>query len=209
MTKYLRSIAFLTLLKELRDASKATSDHLSSIKGKASRENTSIGYHQTGLRKIAVNNTAKSSFGGTKRQLQHFGHILLPNAGEVYQVRRNGDLSHGFEKKSRRKHKKERKLGCFHLLSDEMKNSRLKVCREDTAKARIHDQNSRLSQRKEKQRKVELLRKHKINNVNELFVDALNYHEMYNSLSCLRKIISVDRELRTLNSKTAKLNRLK
>ena len=96
MTRHLGSITASAILQELRDETKATSYYLSSIQGKSSWGKTSVQSHQAGLRKIAVNDPAESSFGGTTRQLQCFGRIGLTNAGGVDQVKRNGDMSDVF-----------------------------------------------------------------------------------------------------------------
>ena len=64
-------------------------------------------------------------------------------------------------------------------------------------------------QRAEKHRKEELLREHGVNKASEAFIDSLYYYEMYCSLACWKTVTMVDRELRMLKSKTAKLNVLK
>ena len=63
------SIAATTLLKELRDHKKTTSDHLTRTKGKFSPGETSHNTYKDGLGKITVNDPAESSFGATTRQL--------------------------------------------------------------------------------------------------------------------------------------------
>ena len=65
---------------------------------------------------FVVNDPAESSFGGATRQLQHFGHVGLTNAGGVDQVKRKGEMSNGFENK-RKKGKRMQKLDYFtHCL---------------------------------------------------------------------------------------------
>ena len=96
MTRHLGNIAASAMLQELRDETKATSDYLSSIQCKSSWGKTSMQSDKAGLRNIAVNDPAESSFGGATRQLQHFGRVGLTNAGGVDQVKRNGDMSNGF-----------------------------------------------------------------------------------------------------------------
>ena len=65
LTQKLAIIAATALLVELRDKRKATVEYLSSKNGKSSWHNTSIDEHKAGLQKIAVNDPAESSFGGT------------------------------------------------------------------------------------------------------------------------------------------------
>ena len=98
ITKKLGSIAAAALLVELRDERKTTVYYLSSSDGKFSWKNTSVDLHEAGLMKITANDHVERSFGGTARQLQYFGCIGLTSAGDVDQVKRNGDLSRGFEK---------------------------------------------------------------------------------------------------------------
>ena len=107
-----------------------------------------------GLSKLAVNDPVESSFGGTTRQIQYFGRIGLTNAGGVDQVRRNGDLSRGYNKNPK---KKKNELGIFHKMDEEMKVSLLTMAREDMHATRVYDRTSLLKQREEKQRKEELL----------------------------------------------------
>ena len=111
MTKKLGGIAAMALLAELRDGKKATADHLSSVSGKFSWAETSPDDHVAGLGKIATNDPAESSFGGTTRQLQCFGRIGLTNAGGVDQIRRNGNLSRVSSRISSRNNNGRAKLG--------------------------------------------------------------------------------------------------
>ena len=93
MTIKLGRIAAAALLVELRDERKITVDYLSSCSGKYSWKCTPADIHEAGFQKIATNDPAESSFGGTTRQLQYFGRIGLTSAGGVNQVKQNGDLS--------------------------------------------------------------------------------------------------------------------
>ena len=52
------------------------------------------------MRKTSANDLDESSFGGTARQIQYFGKIRITNACGVDQVRRNGDLSREFGKRT-------------------------------------------------------------------------------------------------------------
>ena len=81
----------------MRDESKATVEYLSRLGRRFSWGSTNMDEHQAGLRKLAVNDPVESSFGGTKHQIQYFARIGLTNAGGVDQVKRNGELSHGFK----------------------------------------------------------------------------------------------------------------
>ena len=86
ITSSLGSVAAAALLKELRDTTKATSDHLSRVSGKFSWGSTSADEHQACLGKIAVDDPAESLFGVTTRQIQCYGRVSLGNAGGVGMV---------------------------------------------------------------------------------------------------------------------------
>ena len=68
-----------------------------------------------------MNDPAESYFGGATRQLQCFSRVGLTNTGGVDQVKRNGDMSNGFENKSKKQRKENTKVELFHLLLDEIK----------------------------------------------------------------------------------------
>ena len=109
MTQNLGSIAADTLLVELRGERKATVDYLSSSDGKFSWKNTLGDIQEAGFQKIATNDPTESSFSGTIQQIRYVGRIGLTSAGGVDQVRRNGDLSRGFEKSQDNKKNKEKR----------------------------------------------------------------------------------------------------
>ena len=67
ITRDLGLMAPSSLLRELRDETKATANHLSSLEGRFNWEKISVENHKSGLGKIAVNDLAESSFGGTTR----------------------------------------------------------------------------------------------------------------------------------------------
>ena len=58
-----------SILNELRNPTKATAEHLSSMGGKFSWGDISNSIHLGGLGAMAVNDPAESSFGGTTRQI--------------------------------------------------------------------------------------------------------------------------------------------
>ena len=196
------------ILTELRDHTKATASYLSSVGGKFSWANTSNESNMNGMNKFAVNDPAESSFGGTTRQIQYFGRIGLTNAGGVDQVRRNGDLSRGYCKKSKSK-QQTNELGIFHKMDEEMKITLLTMARESVKDTRVYDRTALSKQRQEKQKKQELIQENCMKKASESFIDALYYHEMFGSASCWMNIPSVDCELRKLKSKSAKITALK
>ena len=61
------------MLDELRDPKKATSDYLSSTRGKFSWGKTTEDEHYACLRKMVMNNPAESTFASLTCQLQCFG----------------------------------------------------------------------------------------------------------------------------------------
>jgi len=64
-------------------------------------------------------------------------------------------------------------------------------------------------QRGAKQRKEDLLREISMEHASETFIEALYYHDMFASPACWMTTKVVDRELKKLKSKAAKLNALK
>ena len=71
-------------------------EHLSSAGGIFCWDDKSNADHVAGLLKMAFNDPAEIYFGAMTGQLQSYGKIGLANAGDVSQVRVNGDLLRGF-----------------------------------------------------------------------------------------------------------------
>ena len=90
-----------------------------------------------------------------------------------------------------------------------MRISLLKVVRDDVLVTQKNDHINLKKQREEKHRKEELLRQHGMTKASEAFIDTLYYHEMYHSLACWKSTAMVERELKKLTSKTAKVYALK
>ena len=101
------------------------------------------------------------------------------------------------------------KIGIFHSLSKEIKESLLIVAREDAPSQRLIDQTSLSKQRAHKRRKEELLLEHNMNKASEKYIDALYYHEMFHSVACWKTKKDVNSQLKRLKSKTAKMSALK
>ena len=85
----------------------------------------------------------------------------------------------------------------------------LVMAREDAKTTRIYDQVAITQQRKERQRKLEILKEKGMAKSSENFIDALYYHEMYGSAACWMSSRAVDNELKKIKSKSAKLEALK
>ena len=102
-----------------------------------------------------------------------------------------------------------KKVGIFHALPEEMKLTLLTMAREDAKETRMYDQDALMQQRKEKQRKMEIMKEKGLKKSSERFIDALYYFEMFGSAACWMSSRAVDIELRKLTSKSAKLSCLK
>ena len=166
---------------------------------------------KAGFQKTAVNDPVESSFGGTTRQLQCYGRIGLTNSGGVDQVKRNGYFTqyYGSSMNKENDEGKRNILDFFNKLSYEMRTSLLKVVRDYISITQKRDQLALKKQRKEKQRKEQLLSEHGMAKASEAFIDALYYHEMYNSLACWKTAAMVNQELSKLTSNTSKMRALK
>ena len=95
------------------------------------------------------------------------------------------------------------------MLSQEMKNSLLIMARQDRDKVRKYDTSALEKQRAAKEKKEEVLKKRGFERASEAYIDGIYYHEMFNSQACWRTSGQMDRELKKLKSKSAKLNGLK
>eukprot|EP00957_Ditylum_brightwellii_P104063 7927996-Ditylum_brightwellii.AAC.1 len=71
--------------------------------------------HDAGLGKMVVNDPAERSFSGLTRQIQCFGWISLAKAGGVSQVRKNGDMSRGFDTRKQNKKIGEKQKSGFSI----------------------------------------------------------------------------------------------
>ena len=90
----------------------------------------------------------------------------------------NGDMNSFISKKTTNNKKDEVKLGLFHLLENEMKNSLLTVGREDAEVVRRFDRSEIDKQRAAKKKKEKLLLKYKMDKATESYIDAIYYHEI-------------------------------
>ena len=105
------------IVKELRDPKKATSNYLTSVKGKFSWGQTTDEEHFAFLGKMATNDPAETPFASLTRQLQLFGRMLGIHASAVGHARVNGDFARGIGGTS--------KDGAYHQLSNNMCQSLL------------------------------------------------------------------------------------
>ena len=158
--------------------------------------------------KIAVNDPAESLFGSTTRQLQCFGRVSLGNAGGMGQVQANADMKRIIKDGKNTKGIGE-KQGLFHMLSQQMKNSLLIMAEQDRDKVRKYDATALEQQRAAKEKKEQLLIKRGFEKASEAYIDGIYYYEMFNSQACWRTSAEVDRQIKKLKSKSAKLNGLK
>ena len=76
IVKLMASEVAETILNELHDPRKATSNYLTSVEGKFSWGQTTDKEHHAFLGKMATNDPAESPFASLTHQLQSFGHFL-------------------------------------------------------------------------------------------------------------------------------------
>ena len=81
-----------TILVEVRDSKKTTSDYLSSEQEKFSCWETNHEIHEVYVGLITINDMAESPFSGLTQQFQSFGRILGIHASGISQARINGDF---------------------------------------------------------------------------------------------------------------------
>ena len=139
-----------TMLVELRDPKKATSDYLSSEEGQFSWGQTTQSEHEACIGLMATNNMAESPFAGLTHQFQIYGRILGIHASGISQARINGDfrrILNGMDKKD----------GMFHCLSPKMKESLLRMAIRDAPTVRANEEVALNKQRKHKQNKQDML----------------------------------------------------
>ena len=163
-----------TILEELRDPKKATSDYLSSGKGKFGLGETTHKQHVTCIGLMATNDPAESPFAGLSHQFGMHGRILGIHASAISQARINGDFSRILNEMNK-------KDGMFHCLSPKMKESLLRMAIRDAPMVRKNEEIALNKQREQKQNKQDILRKNKLLGAQDKYADALTYIEMFHS----------------------------
>ncbi len=78
-----------TILNELHDKNKATFKYLSSSGSEYSRKHCTEDRKRSHIGKMATNDEAESTLGGTTAQIQKFGKIALSDAAAVSSMKRN------------------------------------------------------------------------------------------------------------------------
>ena len=190
-----------TILKELRDPNKATSDYLTSADGKFSWGETTDEEHAAFLGKMATNDSAESPFASLTRQLQQFGRMLGIHASAVGHARINGDFNRDFKNSGND--------GAYHRLSDEMRSSLLTFALQLAPVIRKSEKTALDKQREAKRVKQEQLRKKKMLAMQTEYAHALTYIDMFNSVACWRTKSIATTEFGKIQSKTAKLDAVK
>ncbi len=197
MTIRLGRIAVETILRELRDPKKATSNYLSSVNGEYSWENTSTEDHEALKDRVANNDLSESAHGGTSHQINLWGRILLTNAAGMDQVRRNGNFSRCD------------KLGSFLKLPFEMKRSLLAAAKKHSPKQRQWDRDAISRQTAEKQRKLAEKKTKAEEKAAGANIEALYYYGYHGSQSRWKTEKEMDDRLEEMGSNTAKIKSLK
>ena len=163
-----------TMLLELRDPKKATSDYLSSGKGKFSWGETTHEQHVACIGLMATNDPAESPFAGLSHQFGMHGRILGIHASAISQARINGDFSRILNEMNK-------KDGMFHCLSPKMKVPLLRMAIRDAPMVRENKEIVLNKQRQHKQNKQDILRKNKLLGAQDKYADALTHIEMFHS----------------------------
>lgn len=190
-----------TILKELRDPRKASSDYLSSKEGQFSWGQTTDDEHGAMLGKIATNDPAESPFASLTQQLQSFGRLLGIHASAVGHARINGDFNRDVDNESN--------SGAYHRLSPEMRESLMKFALKVAPAVRKSEKTSLNIQREAKQQKQDQLRKKKILAAQLEYAKALTYVDMFYSDACWRTKTHAQRAFNNLSSTAARLNAVK
>ena len=112
IVKLMASEVAETILNELYDPWKATSNYLTSVEGKFSWGQTTDEEHYAFLGKMATNDPAESPFASLTHQLRSFGCLLGIHASAVGHARINKDFPRDIEDSSHD--------GAYHQLSNEM-----------------------------------------------------------------------------------------
>ena len=113
------------LLQEMKDPTKLTSDHLSSLDGRLSWLNTSRADHESSKGKEATNDNAESPFGSLTQQLQIFSTVGVNHASAMALAWFNKDFYRSEVKLSAMPTKPLGKNGTFLNLDYEMSQSLL------------------------------------------------------------------------------------
>ena len=112
LVKLMASEVAETILNELHDPRKATSNYLTSVEGKFSWGQTTDEEHYAFLGKMATNDPEEILFASLTHQLQSFGRLLGIHASAVSHACMNKDFTRNIEDCSHD--------GAYHQLSNEM-----------------------------------------------------------------------------------------
>ena len=202
-----------SLLEEIRDPTKLTSDHLSSEDGRLSWLNTTTAEHEASKGKDATNDNSESPFGSLTAQLQSFTTVGINHASAMALARFNCDFYRNeVELEMRIKQKGKESLGengNFLNLDFEESQSLLQIAFELSAAVRDAEKNALEAQWSKKRHKKETLLKNKLDGATKAYVDKLHYCKMCDSAACWRTCNRVDHELKAITSETTKREALK
>ena len=190
-----------TILNELHDPRKATSNYLTSVEGKFSWGQTTDKEHHAFLGKMATNDPAESPFALLTHQLQSFGRLLGIHASAVGHARMNKDFTCKIEDCSHD--------GAYHQLSNEMRQSLLQFALNVAPAVRKSEKISLDKQRDSKRTRQDKLRRKKMLAVQLEYANALTYMDMFHSQACWKSKKDAKAAFKKLNSHAAKLEAVK
>ena len=160
----------------------------------------------------ASNDLVESSFAGVTAQVQCYGRIGMRNSAAVSNVARNGFLNYDGTKKqinhvttSTKKKQKDKKLGLYHGLPNQLQITLLMMFMEDAPVTRKQN-NGDLNRSREWQAQENKVPEEKgLEYAEDEFIECIIYHRMWDSEACWKTVTDVTTVLRRIKTKVEKL----
>ena len=199
-----------TILAELRDPRKATSQYLSSCMGKYSKAVIAEDDRQACMGKLAHNSMSESGHAMSTSALIEGGMITLYHAAAQGQARANADFVRGHDELiGHSKGASVKTLGTFHSLPLELRDSLIAVARENVSRTRKFYDDALERQRAARQRKEEIMMERKLGKAQEEFIVAIYFYEQYHSPRCWVTTEKAMQEYGKIKSDAQKLKAVK
>jgi hypothetical protein len=178
-------------LREFRDPSKATHNYLSSIRGKYSIAVISEDDRLASVGKEASNSIVESIHAASTYSLKTYGTIRLDSASGEGQARANNDfgrghnafVNHGNSNKASSS-LPTRELGQFIKLPKELQVSLISAAKSGAPSLHKRHDMALAAQKAEKLRRQQLLAEKRTKNMEDSYIDAIDYFERYYSRRC-------------------------
>ena len=160
----------------------------------------------------ASNDLAESSFAGVTAQVQCYGRIGMSNTAAVSDVARNGLLNRDGTKKqinhattSTKKKQKDKKLGLYHGLPEELQITLLMMCMEDAPATRKQNNDDLKRSREWREQKYKVAEDKGLEDSEDEFIEFIIYHRMWDSEAFWKTVTDVTTGLRRINTKSGEL----